>query len=453
MKKISKVIFQIILGLVVVGLIILVVRLRPGSEAISPGSPGAYPGPGETDAGDAPLLSGTEAPYPPPGLEETQWVENSKPILPPCVFPLTPIEESGPIDAPIDLQFSEPQIVYTSATGIGIAEWLPDGENLLLAQETTYGKQIIETFNTRTGEVHIYAERHYAGGKPIWIEELNAVAYTTFVQDHEELWISYGDPNQTEQLYPEIFTLSLEKMGGQLLFFSPSGGDQPLSLDLQSKSALDFEISLEDMAYSRFPPGIQTPIPGTTFQISVQSPGKNIIFFGAALLYVANTETQEICEIDLGIGSSGPNWAHQVQWSQDGRYLAMMVVSTYPGSIVPVNKLMILDMVTGEKTFPEIEAQYIYEYTWSPDQNTLLALGNVGSLDGRAKMGLFLVDVYKKIETWLLPDFVFGGGAGEGTSMAWSTNGNRIAIKCPDWSDEQPVIVEDHICIIDVKNN
>ena len=287
-KKISRIILQIISGIVLLALIILVIRLRPDRESILPAMQGAYPGPGETDSGDALLLTGTEAPYPPPGQEATQMVENNKPILPPCEFPLTSSEEIAPNDALANFQFSEPQIIYTSATGVGIAGWLPDGESLLLTRETTYGKQIIETFNTISGESHIYAERHFAGGKPIWIEELNAVAFTTFVQDHEELWMSYGNPNQTEQLFPDIFSLSLTKIGDKLLFFSPSRGDQPLSLDLSNKSILDFDISLQDLVYSRFPPGIQSPIPGFTFQISSQ-PSRRISFSLEELFYMSQT--------------------------------------------------------------------------------------------------------------------------------------------------------------------
>jgi hypothetical protein len=447
LNKKLKIIFQVILGLVLLGLIVLVFRLRPAGESTSPGIQDAYPGPGETDAGDALLLTGTEAPYPLPGQEATQMVENNKPILPPCEFPLTSSEEIVPNDALANFQFSEPQIIYSSATGVGIADWLPDGESLLLTRETTYGKQIIETFNIISGESHIYAERHYAGGKPIWIEELNAVAFTTFVQDHEELWLSYGDPNQTELLSPDIFSLSLTKIGNKLLFFSPSRGDQPILVDLNNKFILDFDISLQDLAYSKFPPGIHPPIPGYTFQIAAQPSKKNIIFFGGGLLYVTNVETQKSCEIDLGIGSSGPNWANLTQWSNDGRYLAMMIISVYPGSIVPINKLMILDTITGEKYDPEIAAPYIYEFVWSPGSNNLLALGNVGAVDGRAKMGLFLIDVNAKTVTRLFPDLFFGGG-GNG-NLAWAQN--KIALDCTSWPQNSEDVIEGRVCLIDVQ--
>jgi hypothetical protein len=53
LKRISRIILQIIFGIVILALILLVIRLQPASEKVSPAMQGAYPGPGGTDSGDA----------------------------------------------------------------------------------------------------------------------------------------------------------------------------------------------------------------------------------------------------------------------------------------------------------------------------------------------------------------------------------------------------------------
>lgn len=445
-KKAVGIILRVGLGLVLLALIYLAIRVRPPDQTVSPGMQGVYPGPGETDEMDASMLAETAIPYPAPGQEATQIAENDKQKPPFCDFSTGNSEQQAPNEAPVNLQFSEPRIIFSSETGIGIAGWLPDGKRLLLTRDTAYGSQIIETFNIISGESQIYAERHYAGGKPIWIEELNAVAFTTFVQDHEELWVSYGDPNQTEQLFPDVYSLSLTKFGGNLLFFSPSRGDQLLLLDINSKSAVAFGGSLNDLAYSNSSALEMTQAPGYTFQIAIQPSQKNIIYFGSALLFSTSIDTQETCEIELGSGNSGPNWASMIQWNNEGRFLAIVLRSGNPGSLENTNKIMILDTSTGEKYFPEMETPFIYDYVWSPDQNVLLALGKTGVVDGRAKMGLFLIDVNAKTVSRLFPDLFFGGG-GIG-KLAWIDN--EVALDCTSWPQNENKAIEGRVCSMNI---
>jgi len=59
-------------------------------------------------------------------------------------------------------------VVLTHTSAVGIAGWLPDGERLLITRDIPgTNRQSIETFNTRTGEIQIYAQREGANGKGI----------------------------------------------------------------------------------------------------------------------------------------------------------------------------------------------------------------------------------------------------------------------------------------------
>jgi hypothetical protein len=112
----------------------------------------------------------------------------------------------------------------------------------------------------------------------------------------------------------------------------------------------------------------------------------------------------------------------------------------------PNNELIVLNTLTGEKYQPELKVPFVYDFVWSPDVPVLAALGNVGIVDGRAKMGLFLVGVGSKEAKQMLTEQTFGGG-GMGM-LAWGKD--RIAIDCTSWPQKPDEVAEGRICIIDI---
>jgi WD40 repeat protein len=447
-KRWLTILLEICVLIALVVILTLILQQRPifGSETLQP-----YPAPSNQENSTtktSKLLESTIQPYPGPTQStSTEIVEEiTKPPL--CDFSssgITPEPATISIDT---FQFSEPKIVLTSTSALGISSWLPDGERLLFTRQTLDGRQTIETFNYKTGEIITYAERDGEAGGPMWLDELAAVAYSTLVKDHEELLISYGSPQKLEQINTNVFGLSLTGDGKKMAFFSPNIGDQPQIWDSSNKTLQTTSIPLSSQVYSKFgnDKTIFHPIPGKTFQIAVQPGWKKAAFYGYALLYLADLKTGMICEVDLGHNESGPRWASLVQWSSDGRYLAMTGRYGYPGAMEQNNELLVLDTLTGEKYQPELKVPFVYDFVWSPDVPVLAALGNVGIVDGRARMGLFLIGVGKKEAKQMLTEQSFGGG-GMGM-LDWGKN--ELAIDCTSWPQKPDEVAEGRICIIDI---
>lgn len=113
---------------------------------------------------------------------------------------------------------------------------------------------------------------------------------------------------------------------------------------------------------------------------------------------------------------------------------------------------MILDTTSGKITQPSIPVPIIYDVSWDADNRHLAILGADEDefAKGRSSSRLYIVDSLNPEITILASNKLFGGGADEGWQVAWATNGEKIAVKCPDWSEEKPLIIMDHICLMDV---
>ncbi|NUM48508.1 MAG: hypothetical protein HUU38_27700, partial [Anaerolineales bacterium] len=394
-----------------------------------------------------PPVTNTPGPYPPPGYVAATATPSRPPL---CQFPGGPTPEvsgSG-LDGYV---LSEPTVVLTSTTGIGIAAWLPDNERLLL---TNYlpdsGNQYIETFNTLTGEIQIYGERN-GGETPVWLSVAEGVAYTTVIFDEslprggrQELRVSYGNPLIFEIIAEDVFNASLATDGIRLFYFDRAIGDQPQAWNFSAQAPETISFDLTNSAYQKISTKPLTP--GATFQIASQPGGTWMAFYGPSLMYLANTQTSQLCEIDLG-----DRLAYDVQWSPDGRYLAFLSAAYNLSSLHHTSsEAVILDIITGEQLHSDLEVSYIYEMDWGADSRTLAVLAHIEIVDSRPYKGLFLLDAVGGNSRRVLPDQIFGGGSLD--ELAWSSDGQLIAIKCPIWSESEPMIIEDQICFIAVQN-
>ncbi len=445
----SNTLLKVILELSVVVLLVLgfwfMLQVRPRPAGKIPDTTQAYPAPERSEQTATPAQRQAIQPYPAPSLVPTP--EPAKTIKPPaCKFP-DPESAPKPILQPIgSYQFSEPKIVLTSKTAVGIAGWLPDGERLLITRSIGNGRETIETLDTRTGETVVYAERGGSAGKPIWIDDLNAVAFASSEKDYEELVIAYGEAKNSELINHEVFGLSLALYGNKLIFFSPKKGDHPQVFDLRNQMSQAADFTLKELTYSKFA-AIKAfvPTPGKTYQISIQPDGLRTAFYGNALLFYLNSQDGEICEINLGIGASGPIWASSLKWSSNGHYLAMLTQSGYPGAMETNNRLLILNAVSGEKYYPELKVPFVYDLDWSPDDQTVLLLGKAGMINGRARMSLITVRSDQKTIENILPNQFFGGGGGG--MLAWKKD--KIDIDCTSWPKANEA-AEGRVCIIEV---
>lgn len=416
--------------------------------------------PGVTRLGSTTVAPRITATLPPPTKTPYSVLSTPAENRPPaCTFPLPSLdfqENAAASPALEDLVFSEPKVVLSSPHGISLVSWLPDNETLLIKRRQPNSvEETIETFNTRTGQSQIYAVQD-GPSLPVWLPDLNAVAYTTGVRssdnsvDHYELWISFGSPDKQSRISADVSLHSAALLGQKLTYFSPSTVARPQIWDSVTGHTRTAPPNLEPFVYSKFP-GI--PVSATAFarniQIAPHPGGRWIALYGSALLFLADGETGQVCEIDLGTENTLPRWAYHLRWSSNGRYLAMLVSSGYPGAMLPGNEIVTLDVLTGRiHTVNNINTTFVYQIDWLPNSQVLSSLINIQTLNGRPYMGLVLIDVDKENIHRVLPDHAFGGGAAN--LLIWSINTGKIAVKCPLWAKTNPLIVEDRICVVNV---
>jgi len=455
MKRILSIVSSL-LGLLALGVLvaILVLTFRGLEGEVEPtfqSSPVAI----ETETSPSSSLPETLTPSSPPVTPTALATSVSL-----CTFAGHPatIEPGPPLDAFI---FSEPQVVLTHTSAIGIAGWLPDGERLLITRDIPgTNRQSIETFNTRTGEIQVYAQREGANGKPVWLLTLGAVAYTTLAEGHPELWISQS-PQQGERVALDVQGLSLavEPDGKHLWYFSRANPTRPQRLNVGTGAIRQASLDFASLLYPK--PGLEWVMrnrsPG--FRMVWHPEGSKVVLYSQFWTFLLDTRTNQVCELELGEfvpeRMDIPPWALEAQWSPNGRYLAFITTDNLNAPFRRT-ELTILDMGTGEwqtlSPGPDLEPgqHYVYDIAWASNSQQLITLAQTGTSQGRPIQKLYLIDVLTRDSRQVMPDHAFGGGAIEGWQLAWSPKGQILAIKCPTWLETEPTIVEDRICLIAV---
>ncbi len=404
----------------------------------------AFQSPIETPTPSGPSATPTVAPIP----------------IPRCTFAARPVpaEPGLPLEA---YRFSEPQVVLTHTGAIGIASWLPNGQQLLITRDIPgTNRNSIDVFNVRTTGLSTYAEREGYNGKPVWLSALRAVAYATLVEQHPELWISYGDPQQVERLVPDVWGLSLavEPDGKHLWYFSRSEPDRPQQLNVETRAIQPAPLDLASLRYPK--PGLEWAMRNgsPSFTMVWRPDGSQMALYSQFWTFLLDTRTNQACELDLGEYNPEamdiPPWAIEAQWSPNGRFLAFITTDSLK---VPLRRteLTILDTETGERRTlspgPDIEPgqHYVYDIVWATNSQQLIALAQTETRWGRPIQKLYLIDARTGDSQQVMPN-IFGGGTIEGRQLAWSSNGKALAVKCPTWLETEPTIAEDHICLISV---
>lgn len=385
----------------------------------------------------------------------------SKPGRPPNAPPLCefPGGASPDSSAPSGLDafvFAEPQVVLTSTIGIEIAEWLPDNQRLLIVRGAS-----IETFDVVTGSRQQYAQlRSAPGWPPFWLSESEAVAYRDWEfidkergQVRWDLWVSTGSSVQAQRAVQGLFESDISiAPSGSLLRFSLTPQQLPSLPDTarQFFHEMVISIDLSDLLYPKYGIPIPEGYRPREFQVARRPDGSQFALYANPYLYLVDVNTQFTCEVDLGRGREGlPRFPLAAQWSLDGRYLAMITTAQFPGDLVRFSEVTVLDTVTGgQKQLPlEGDAQ---EIDWAPDSRHLLVLSMLDKSQWRPVQKLFVADTWTDKSREVLPEHIFGGGTGFNLQMAWSPDGQKVAVKCPLWPEGQ-AIIEDRICLITVE--
>jgi len=347
-------------------------------------------------------------------------------------------------------QFSEPRVVLTHTSAIGIAGWLADGQQLLITRDIPgANRNSIDVLNIRTSELSTYAEREGNSGKPVWLPAFGAVAYVTLVEEerHEqrisyrpELWISYGNPQQVERLAPDVMGLSLavEPDGNHLWYFSRSEPDRPQVFDGESRVIQTAPWNVAAWKYPKPDLGWAMRDRSPQFTMAWHPDGTRVVLYSQFWTFLLDVKTNRVCELTLGEykpeAMDIPPWPLEAQWSPDGRYLAFITTDSLD---MPFRRteLTILDMATGERRTlspgSDIEPgrHFVTDIAWAPNGQMLAVLATVEYRDGTTWEGLYLVEATTGQNKHLLPHIVFPAGD-FGWNLAWSPNGDSLAVTC-----------------------
>jgi len=351
---------------------------------------------------------------------------------------------------------------------MSIQGWASDNRRLLVVRNGI--PQNLDVFDSRTGEVATYAKREH-DGPAFWLRDQRGqkevVAYMkrkTVVDEQGashfryEVWMSQGPGSQPQLLFtfpekrwPLASTIesgtAIDPVTGSLILFSGVKTQKP---DFPSVVFQMFDvISLPADPFAWQPARDKVQLLRTPPLSAAKQPGgKFVAVYGYPHLFLYNVNTHQPCMVDLGRGP-GLIYPLNVAWSPNGRFLAMIVTADDPRDLLHFSYLKVLDTTQGAIHRIDIPVRIVTEIAWSPNNQNLLALGEVEVNQGRPVQKLFLVDVLAQNTRPILSKIIFGGGTAWGQQMAW--NGHTVAIKCPDWLEDRPEIKEDKVCIIPVE--
>lgn len=407
-----------------------------------------------SQAFQSPIETPTQPPYPPPatptppGPPATPTVAPTP--VPRCTFAARPVpaEPGPPLNA---YHFSEPQVVLTHTSAIGIAGWLPDGQRLLITRRIPgQPREYVEMFNVQTGELQRYGERRNFDAKPIWLTAERAVAFVDVSPDKGKvLHISRGEGTPVEEAVTELAApyLAASPDGQRVVFFTKAAQNQPEAFDIARAQRQTFPFTLPLTPWQELP-ALGQQVGPEPYQAAWHPGGNQIAFYNDTGFYLADLGTGQICEVDLGPHVDGKRWTFQMQWSPNGRYLAALTTVGDPA--VRFSDLTLIDTKTGERRHLDLGLQYLYAIVWAPNSHDLLVVAQKGTAEsGLGLHGLYVVSAATGDAREILADhqFIVTGAWG----VAWSPNGQAIALACPVVAPEKPLITEGRLCIVSVE--
>jgi hypothetical protein len=371
-----------------------------------------------------------------------------------CTFPGGgPPDKGGPGLEKYD--FSEPRVILTSTVGIEIADWLPDNNRLLVSRiDSQSGLERIETLDTRTSEVQLYARPDSHNGRPIWLPAIQGVAYSDVLYTARgrqfALRISRGQPAETETIVTSEgnnvamgFSLAVEPGGRRLMYLVDHAIGRLQSWDsvARTNQATAFDVG-------EWLPPLDLSQPNAQYFVTpIWSPnGTLLAVFAGQSLFLVEPGPNRVCEV-----SRGRSWfvmPYTSQWSPNARYLAIIASTEQPDPLIKSTDILVLDVLTGElRQLPlSTKRDLVTTIAWGANSQHLAVLAKITS--GTPHANLFLVDVVTGDVRPMLSEHTFGSGAAWGQQMAWARNGRSLALECPAASDATGMIIQSGVCLV-----
>ncbi len=265
-----------------------------------------------------------------------------------------------------------------------------------------------------------------ARGITAWMDHYQSIAYMGFTdQNNSALRISKldGDPNYFSQAGLLNSNIAVDATG-QLLFFLKTNPAKLMTLDIGTKQ---IKAALPDVILPTSPE--MGFYPYSEFQIAAQQTGEQLVLYNNIGTYMINQSSGQICEIVWNKSEGQKQWAGQIQWSPDGRFLAAFVMA----GDLPVHyiNLVILDTSTGEEWKIELgKPRDMYALAWSPNNRNFVFVAKEPVWQQPEKIiynELYLADAITKTTKQLLTGYPFQIGTGN-SNISWSPDGKMIAL-------------------------
>jgi dipeptidyl aminopeptidase/acylaminoacyl peptidase len=452
MRKIRSYILIGIEGIIVIFVLFWAISLIPAKQNRNPVKSGftgstLYPAPLQITEQPTQTTQVKVDAYPPP-IEPTIQAKSN--IQPPICKNKSLLIENLNSQSLETLSISEPEVLFESSAPIGIADWLPDNQNILIAKSLLNGSENIESLNVKTKEDQQIITRQTSGSKPIWLDGNNSLVYADLSNNKFGLVVFDKTKNKFNKINQDLFNFSLSSNGTDLAFFSLSDPDK-----LQLWNSNSYTISLNyDLSKYKYQTQTNNSLvgPGKTFQTTWQPNGNNIALFGIGYLYLFDIEDQSVCEAPINQYYKSSRIYKSVKWSSDGKFLAVVSTDLESQMSTSENELIIWNITDNNIIKPEIKTSFIYGITWSGSSNTLAFLSKEGITPlGAPIMNLFLVSIENMFIKQINSKIQFGGGSSDDWQLSWSHDGSELAVKCPLWQPNSASIKEDRICLISIK--
>ena len=403
----------------------------------------------------APVVAGTPPVITP---EVTPIMESTPPVItpvapageaaPPAQIPLCTFAAQAPITpatSSLDAYtFSEPGVVITSATEMVLLQWVSETQSLLLRSHPRADspKRIIETFNPQTGAWQRYAEAQLANTEPIWIATASGVLFVERLPDGQQvLRLSQGIAQPLIDLVVDVPSgaWGVDSTRQQVLLLARTPEQQLQMARISYAEPWHTVTALEAVSV-----GLQG-----RYGMTLSPDGAHAAIYGREGFYLREQATGQLCRFDLGRVGQAVRWGGRVQWSDDGRYMAL--ITTYgvrEGEMLRVMDLTVVDMTTGQPRQIDFGIRHAYHIYWLPDTYVFLITVDDKNEPRNGFKNLYLVNAITGEVKDILPDHRF---LANHLGLRWTAREKTIFVSCSQATDLGASYDESRICAIAVE--
>lgn len=345
------------------------------------------------------------------------------------------------------IQLGEPRVVFTHTSAIGVIEWLPNSQEVLLTlQQPDVLTETIELLNIASGQRRLLAARPAEESRPVWLAGSNQVAYAMRPDTAEvryEVRLSGSGNSQNPQRPASVGAINSDISGrGERLLVVEQNQATVLKVSANDQVAEETVIDLKN-------DGFEPENWRTRFRTQWSASGEKVALYDTQGFAVFDLPSGQLRRYDLGEEHSeaygyGPRWVIRARWSPNGERIALITTVDDSTGIFRYTDLTILNVLTGEFVNTKI-GRYVTDVTWDTRGRFMATLINIGQREGAGLEGIFLIDGTNGEYRQFLPKQEFWGGQ-SGVGIAWNPNGKQIAMNCPTQN-------EGRLCLVDVQIN